>query len=77
MRSDVVALMREAKGSIPAASYRVFRNLNSSRAARLVGELKSSRSGEFKFKKTHKPIPPIGLETKSESELNEGCICGT
>jgi len=38
MKRDVVAPMRKAKIPIPAA--------------RLVDELKSCRSGEFKFKKT-------------------------
>jgi len=43
MRSDVAALLRKTKISIPAA--------------RLVGELKSSRSGEFIFKAY--PAAPI------------------
>ena len=39
MRSDVVALLRKAKFSIPAASYRVFRNLNEYRKQCGTGEM--------------------------------------
>jgi len=49
MRSDVVALLRKAKISIPAASYRVFRKFEF--IPRCPDEPGStSSSGEFKFK---------------------------